>query len=117
MIGQDFPEATTKLDAPEGMEDDVYQLPVWHMPGHPAFISKWHMTWRERLHCLIHGYVWLHVLSAAHPPVALETNYPFERDKTRVPYCKGIHTSVVFMVLLMIATLAGSLFLYFSETY
>lgn len=116
MIGKDFPEATTKLGAPEGMEDDVYALPVWHTPGHPAFISKWHMTWKERLHCLIFGYVWLHVLSAAHPPITIETHYPFEKPE-RVPYGKGIRTSIIFVVLLTLAVLAGSIFLYFSETY
>ena len=82
MIGSDFPESTTALAAPEGMEDEVYALPVWHTPGHPAFISKWHMSWKERLHCLIYGHVWLHVLSMKHPPVAIETQYPFERKKS-----------------------------------
>lgn len=116
MIGQDFPEATTKLGAPEGMEDEVYELPVWHTPGHAAFISQWRMTWRERLHCLFFGYVWLHILSAQHPPVTIETHYPFEKPE-RVPYGKGIRTSIVFVVLLTLAVLAGTLFLYLSETY
>ena len=80
MIGSKFPEATTALKAPTGMEDTVYELPVWHTPGHPAFISKWRMTWLERLHCLFKGYVWLHILSDSHPPVTIETEYPFEKD-------------------------------------
>lgn len=111
MIGKDFPEATTKLGAPEGMEDDVYALPVWHTPGHPAFISKWHMTWKERLHCLIFGHVWLHVLGAAHPPIAIETHYPFEKPE-RVPYRKGIRTSIILVVLAMLAWTGGFLYLY-----
>ena len=80
MIGQNFPEATTSLKAPEGMEDEVYELPVWHTPGNPAFISKWRMTWRERFACFFKGYVWLHVMSMQHPPVTIETYYPFEKN-------------------------------------
>jgi len=95
MIGQDFPEATTKLGAPEGMEDEVYELPVWHTPGHAAFISQWRMTWRERLHCLLFGYVWLHILSAQHPPVTIETHYPFE----------GKPPKKAWRVLMLLATL------------
>lgn len=115
MIGTNFPEATTALGAPEGMEDEVYALPVWHTPGHPAFISKWRMTWKERLHCLLFGYVWLHVLSAAHPPVSIETHYPFERSS--IPRGYGIRRSIIFVVLLTVAVLAGAAFLYFSETF
>ena len=115
MRGIDFPESTMNLGAPKGMEDEVYTLRAWHVPGHPAFISKWRMTWRERLHCLIFGHVWLHVMSHDHPPLTIETSYPFERDS--VPYGKGIRRSIIFVAVLTFAVLAGTAFLYFSETY
>lgn len=36
-------------------------------------ISKWKMSWRERLHCLFRGYVWLWVVSGqTQPPVKIE---------------------------------------------
>ena len=28
-----------------------------------SYISKWKMSWRERLHCIFRGYVWVHILS------------------------------------------------------
>lgn len=81
MRGTEFPEAVTKLKAPEGMEDEVYSLPVWTDGQHPALISKWKMTWKERFMCLIQGHVWLHVLSQQHPPVTIETSFPFVERK------------------------------------
>ena len=110
MIGSDFPESTTKLGAPEGMDDEVYALPVWHTPGHPAFISHWRMSWRERFHCLIFGYVWLHVLSQSHPPVAIETHHPFEEPEGS---SDSKTSSSIFAIVLMVALSLGSiLFLY-----
>lgn len=80
MKGSDFPEATTKLAPPEGMEESVYALPVWVTPESGVFISKWEMTWRERIRCLIKGHVWLHIIGPSHPPVAIETDYPFRKE-------------------------------------
>lgn len=85
MKGTDFPEATTKLLPPEGMEDSVYALPVWRHPEYGAVISKWRLSWRERLACLFRGYVWLHVWGNAHPPVTLETEYPFQKSTENWP--------------------------------
>lgn len=80
MKGSPFPESTTELKAPDGMEDQVYALPVWRVQGHSVFISKWRMTWRERLACLFKGHVWLHVIGNSHPPISIETRYPFEKE-------------------------------------
>ena len=81
MRGTDFPEATTKLLPPEGHEEDVYPLHVWRHPEGGMVISKWRMTWRERLSCLWNGYVWFHCWSNTHPPITIETSYPFEKAK------------------------------------
>lgn len=41
----------------------------------PAFISDrevismWRMTWRERLHCLFRGYLWVSVADIAPAPI------------------------------------------------
>lgn len=113
MRGIDFPEATMNLNAPEGMEDEVYVLRAWHVPGHAAFISKWKMTWLERLMCLWQGYCWLHVMGTSHPPVTIETDYPFEREK--VPFGHGIRRSVIFIVLLVLLILIGAGVIYFGE--
>jgi hypothetical protein len=81
MRGTDFPEATMKLLPPEGHEEDVYPLHIWRHPEGGMVISKWRMTWRERLSCLWNGYVWFHCWGNTHPPIAIETAYPFEKPK------------------------------------
>lgn len=78
MKGTEFPEATTKLLPPEGHEENVYPLHVWRHPEGGMVISKWRMTWRERLSCLWNGYVWFHSWGNTHPPMTIETSYPFE---------------------------------------
>ena len=78
MRGSDFPEAVGTLLAPDGLEEEIYGLPVWYHEGCRAYISKWKMSWRERIHCLLFGHVWLHLLGSSHPPVNIETYYPFE---------------------------------------
>ncbi len=77
MRATDFPEATTQLLAPEGMEDQVYDLNIWKSQEFDLVISKWKMTWRERFQILFLGHVWLHVTGQTHPPVTIETFYPF----------------------------------------
>lgn len=116
MKGTEFPEATMKLLPPEGHEDDVYSLHVWRHPEGGMVISKWKMTWRERLSCLWNGYVWFHCWGNTHPPMTIETSYPFEKPK-RLPFGMGIRRSIIFVVLLTALVLAGTVFLYFSETY
>lgn len=83
MKGSDFPEATMKLLPPEGHEEDVHPLHVWRHPEGGMVISKWKMTWRERLSCLWNGYVWFHCWGNTHPPMSIETYYPFERGTER----------------------------------
>lgn len=111
MKGVEFPEANTKLLPPEGQESRVYALHVWRHPDGGMLISKWGMTWRERLFCLWGGYIWFHCWGNTHPPMSIETSYPFERDKVPI----GIRRSIIFVVILALLVLAGTCFLYFSE--
>lgn len=95
MKGSDFDEATQSLKAPEGHEDHVYELPVWHLPGEPVFISKWQLSWKERFMCLLQGHVWLHVLSHSHPPITIETSYPFEEKGWSIPWISVISAIII----------------------
>lgn len=112
MRGTDFPEATMKLLPPEGHEEDVYPLHVWRHPEGGMVISKWRMTWRERLSCLWNGYVWFHCWGNTHPPMTIETSYPFERDTDGLK--KGLRWTAALMVPVWVA-IGISLFLYLSE--
>jgi hypothetical protein len=47
--------------------------------------------------------------------MTIETSYPFERDS--VPFGQGIRRSIIFVAILTALVLAGTVFLYFSETY
>lgn len=80
MRGTEFPEANTKLLPPEGEEESVYALHVWRHPDGGLVISKWKMTWRERLQCLLFGHVWFMCWGNTHPPMNLEAKYPFATE-------------------------------------
>ena len=54
--------------------------------GDGEVISKWKMTWRERLQVLLRGTVWVHALGEAIPPITLETyKTPFELSVPSIP--------------------------------
>lgn len=71
MFPVDFEEKTKVLQRPPDMtEKECSPLAVWN-DGREC-ISKWQMTFGERLHCLFRGYVWLRVLSGhTQPPVSV----------------------------------------------
>jgi len=66
-----FKESTRRLTAPSNMtKEECRSLPVFS--DGEVCISKWKLTWRERIHCLFHGYVWVRILSGnTQPPIAL----------------------------------------------
>ena len=67
-----FDEANKKLSPPENMTDKKC-LSLWIYTDGTQCISCWKMTWKQRLSALIHGKVWLSVLSGqTHPPVWLD---------------------------------------------
>jgi hypothetical protein len=73
-----FRECTRTLGPPRG-QTDVDPLPIWD--DGKQLISKWKMSWAERLSALLFGTVWLQVRSSyTQPPVALTvTRQIFER--------------------------------------
>ena len=48
---------------------DVEDLPAYF--DGKMFITRWHTSLRERLSILLFGNVWLGLLSAIHPPIAI----------------------------------------------
>jgi hypothetical protein len=77
----DFPQSNSALHGgpPEayGTDGPVLDLPVYIGGG--EIISRWRLTWRERLAVLIGGDVWLRVLAArTQPPVCLQVENPWE---------------------------------------
>jgi hypothetical protein len=66
-----FPEANKVLTKPRDWSDkECSSLPVYN-DGEQS-ISLWKMTWRERLHSLFYGTIWLQVYSGStSPPVTL----------------------------------------------
>lgn len=71
MEPQAFPEANRTLVKPPSMTDEECgSLPVW--TDGTTCVSCWKLTLRERLSALIHGRVWLGVLTGGtQPPVWL----------------------------------------------
>lgn len=66
-----FPEANRSLTKPVGMTDDECGSLWVYTDGIECF-SCWKLGWRERLNVLLHGKVWLSVVSGyTQPPVAL----------------------------------------------
>lgn len=54
--------------------------------GQGQVISKWKMSWRERLQALLRGIVWVHTLGGAIPPINLQTyKTPFELSIPSIP--------------------------------
>ena len=45
---------------------------------HGMVLSRWGMTWRERLSILIYGTVWLAVKGSSMPPILLSGDQTFE---------------------------------------
>lgn len=73
-----FKEATTELQAPKGMDNCG---PLWVASDGVYCISKWGLTWKERLKLLFQGHVWLWVVSGkTQPPVSIDLGFPFQKQ-------------------------------------
>lgn len=73
----EFAESNLTLTKPEGMSDEECKQLSVHNDGRES-ISCWKGTWRDRLRFLVHGKMWLIVLSGrTQPPVAMRTDCPF----------------------------------------
>ena len=68
-----FKEGNKNLLKPHSMTDEeCLDLPIFS--NGVDCISKWKMSWRERLHCLFMGWIWLSVRSGkTQPPVWIST--------------------------------------------
>lgn len=77
-----FPESNCRLSKPEGWKDeecgDLHCFRDGSNKDRPFFISKWRMSWRERLKLLITGNVWFHAFQYTHPPIFIGVDKPFE---------------------------------------
>lgn len=71
MYPDTFKQHNRTLGAPPGM-DNCSSLQVYRHPTEPLLVSKWRMTWRERLSALLFGKVWVYVhASETHAPISL----------------------------------------------
>jgi hypothetical protein len=84
MKPEHFPQSNRTLHKPAGWTDDqCASLHTW--TDDRTYISKWRMSWRERLRVLFSGVVWFHCTSFAHPPVCLAVENPWVNDRGWVP--------------------------------
>ena len=68
----DFDEANMTMGKAANMTD-VECKPLRVYTDGRECISCWHMTWRQRISALLHGRIWLSVLSGrTQPPVWLD---------------------------------------------
>ena len=75
-----FGESNKTLQKPSSMTDEECG-PLYIYNDDKVCISKWRMGWKERLHCLFRGYVWLWVMSGStQPPVVLEAKKTVFQD-------------------------------------
>ena len=76
-----FTESNGDLLKPVGYTDEQCgTLPVFRDGTY--IISKWKLSWRERLAILLRGHCWLWVWSSVtQPPVRIDTNNPFAKPK------------------------------------
>lgn len=68
----DFPESNRILHRPANWPEDVpCGDAVVYTDGFQC-VSKWRMTWRERIHCLLRGTIWVLIASGdTQPPIAV----------------------------------------------
>lgn len=76
-----FDQQTGTLGRPPSMtEEECASLPVFR--DEAQYLSCWRVSWRDRLKILFGAPLWLWVFSGGgHPPVAIETENPFEERK------------------------------------
>ena len=70
--GVSLPETVYAKDQPEYMPLPAYRT------EEGIVLSRWHMTWRERVTALLHGDVYLWVHTYGHPlqPVQMQVQMP-----------------------------------------
>ena len=67
-----FPEANRNLLKPSNMTDEECKA-LWIYTDGQQCISCWKLSWQQRIAALVHGRVWLSVLSGyTQPPVWMD---------------------------------------------
>lgn len=82
--GIEFIGANCSLGAPPGMDGQVYALPaarIQYPEGMWGYVSCWKFSPEEIERIQENGVLWLHVMSDLHPPIAIETEKPFEEQR------------------------------------
>lgn len=69
MIPTDFKQSNKTYTAPPDMPE-CKSLQV--LEGDGMIVSRWKMSWRERLSALIFGIVWVKLATSRQPPIAIE---------------------------------------------
>lgn len=68
-----FPEANKNLLKPSNMTD-AECASLWVFNDGQQCVSRWRLTWKDRLRILFYGHVWLSVHSGqTQPPVRLDS--------------------------------------------
>lgn len=69
MIPTDFKQSNKTYVAPSSMPD-CKPLQVLESDG--MILSRWKMSWRERLSALVFGIAWVKIATARQPPIAID---------------------------------------------
>ena len=77
----DFPQANLTLSKPDSMTDEECGSLRVYRSG-PQMFSCWQPSEEERAAIAAGAPVWLYVLGAAHPPVAVEVENPFPEARS-----------------------------------
>ena len=82
MIPMSFKEANRELKKPDSMTDEECGSLCVFSDGEQC-VSKWKMSWKERLFCLFFGYVWVYILSGkTQPPIFVDAKRTAFRTET-----------------------------------
>lgn len=85
-----FDEANRNLAKPNGMTDEECNS-LWVFTDGSQCVSRWKLSWKDRLRILRTGTIWLGILSGySQPPVWLEAK-PVFRSDVRKKKKKGDH--------------------------
>jgi hypothetical protein len=77
-----FPQQNITYTKPEGMTDEeCSSLPAFQYEG--QIISCWEMSFKERIKVLFTGVIWFGVLAHRQPPIWLDVNTPFVKEKRK----------------------------------
>jgi hypothetical protein len=79
----EFEEQVVVLLKPPSMIDEQCgSLPIW--TDGSECISKWKMSFREKMHCLFCGFVWVRIISGnTQPPILIEAHNEMFKEEVK----------------------------------